>query len=406
MSLVLASTIVIPGQALAATSSTAEKKTQQSKINGEISKLKDELSEVSGDYAEILGQLDTINNRKAGVEAQVADLEGKMADAQSDLDAATARLAKVQAQLDTAQAKLKTAQDQLADSDKRMTDQALDAYMGVQKNTNMAEFVLRSDDIRDASAASEYMSQVVQDRASIVEQNRELQGQADDAKISVQKIYDQAQADRETVVKRQNELSLQKGQLDGLYAQVQSEADAQAALLAQVEVKRVDIQSQMDSLQAQSDSIAMLLRALSNPGVNSAPTPTGKGVLQLPVLGARLSSPFGMRLDPVMNRYQLHAGQDLAVPTGTQIRAAADGVVVSVLPTSSSGGYGNYTCISHGNGLATCYAHQSQFLVTKGQTVKRGQVIGLSGSTGFSTGPHLHFEVRVNGTPVNPLGYL
>jgi murein DD-endopeptidase MepM/ murein hydrolase activator NlpD len=99
----------------------------------------------------------------------------------------------------------------------------------------------------------------------------------------------------------------------------------------------------------------------------------------------------------------MHNGIDFGASAGTPIRAAADGVVVSAGPL---GGYGNATVIDHGNGLATMYAHQSQIIVSAGQHVSRGQVIGYVGSTGFSTGPHLHFEVRVQGTPVDPMQYL
>ena len=108
-------------------------------------------------------------------------------------------------------------------------------------------------------------------------------------------------------------------------------------------------------------------------------------------------SPFGYRWG------RLHAGIDIAVPYGTPIHAAASG---SVVLAGWVGGYGNYTCIDHGGGLATCYAHQSSFAVGAGATVSQGDLIGYVGCTGHCFGPHLHFEVRVNGVPVDPLGYL
>ena len=100
---------------------------------------------------------------------------------------------------------------------------------------------------------------------------------------------------------------------------------------------------------------------------------------------------------------RLHAGVDIAVPTGTPIRAAASGTVAIA---GWIGGYGNYTCIQHGGGIATCYGHQSSIGVSVGQHVSQGQVIGAVGCTGHCFGPHVHFEVRVNGTPVDPMGYL
>jgi murein DD-endopeptidase MepM/ murein hydrolase activator NlpD len=101
-----------------------------------------------------------------------------------------------------------------------------------------------------------------------------------------------------------------------------------------------------------------------------------------------------------------HPGIDIGVPSGTPIRAAAAGTVILEQSEASSGGYGNFTCIDHGGGLSSCYAHQQSFAVSQGAQVSQGQVIGYSDCTGLCFGPHLHFEVRVNGTPVDPMGYL
>jgi murein DD-endopeptidase MepM/ murein hydrolase activator NlpD len=101
-----------------------------------------------------------------------------------------------------------------------------------------------------------------------------------------------------------------------------------------------------------------------------------------------------------------HDGVDLGAKRGTPIRAAAAGTVIFTEPESSSGGYGNYTCIDHGGGLSTCYAHQEAFAVSAGQHVSQGQVIGYSDCTGYCFGPHLHFEVRINGEVTDPMAYL
>lgn len=116
-----------------------------------------------------------------------------------------------------------------------------------------------------------------------------------------------------------------------------------------------------------------------------------------------VTSPFGGRTDPVKGTNEYHTGVDFGVPLGTEIKAAADGVVVQA---GTNGGYGNSISIDHGGGMETLYGHLSKVLVSVGQKVKQGDIIGLSGSTGKSTGPHLHFEVRKNGQPVNPMTYL
>lgn len=392
--------------ATAAPSVWAASSAQKQQVDKQISKLKSELTEASSDEADLLGKMDDLNNRKADLDAQVADLQAQMDEAQHQLDAATARLAAVQQQVDAAQARLASAQAALALSAQRMRDEAVNAYMGSSVNTDLTNFVLHANDMREVSAASEYLSQVVRDKRQIVEEHRELEGQANDARVAVEAARKQAEADRNVIAQRTQDLAGQKAQLVGVHEQLDAQAADQAALLAEVETKKAGIQSQVDALQQESDNIANLLRQASPPTPGAPPPPAGKGILASPSPGAPLTSPFGMRVNPVTGKYVLHAGQDFGVKVGTPLHAASDGTVVNITPASSSGGYGNYTCISHGNGLATCYAHQSQFLVTAGQRVSRGQVIGLSGNTGNSTGPHLHFEVRVNGTPVDPIGYL
>lgn len=407
---VLPVAIVVVAGVSTAPSVFAATAADQQKVNKQLSQLKSQMSEVSGDEADLLGKLDDLNNRKADLDAQVQDLQAKMDAAQKDLDAANARLADVQNRVNAAQQKLNDAQAALAKSTQLMRDQAVSAYMGSEVNTDLTSFVLHANDMREVTAANEYLSQVVKDKRQIVEEHKELEGQATDARRALDGILAQAQSDRDTVQQRTQELAGQKQQLDAAHAALDQQAADQAALLGEIENKKASIQQQMDSLQAQSDSIAAQLRAVNPPaGGGGSSTPSvgqGNGKLGNPVPGAPRTSPFGMRLDPVTGKYQLHAGQDFGVKVGTPVLAAADGTVVITQSAASSGGYGNYTCVSHGNGLSTCYAHQSQFLVSQGQKVKKGQVIGLSGNTGFSTGPHLHFEVRINGNPVDPVGYL
>jgi murein DD-endopeptidase MepM/ murein hydrolase activator NlpD len=146
-------------------------------------------------------------------------------------------------------------------------------------------------------------------------------------------------------------------------------------------------------LEAQEREQAKVERVILN---SNAPIRPGSGRFIWPITGS-LTSPFGPRSG------RLHAGIDIAAPTGTAIRAADTGQVVIA---GWQGGYGNYTCIRHTRTLSTCYAHQSRLLVQPGQTVFQGNVIGAVGSTGNSTGPHLHFEVRINGQPVDPMAYL
>ena len=121
-----------------------------------------------------------------------------------------------------------------------------------------------------------------------------------------------------------------------------------------------------------------------------------------PVAG-RFVSGFGTRFHPILGYKRMHSGIDIAAPSGTLVKAADGGEIIQA---GYDGGYGNSVIIYHGGGFATWYAHLSRILVSVGQTVGRGEVIGLVGATGLATGPHLHFEVRINGAAQNPLGYL
>jgi murein DD-endopeptidase MepM/ murein hydrolase activator NlpD len=131
-------------------------------------------------------------------------------------------------------------------------------------------------------------------------------------------------------------------------------------------------------------------------GGDAGPIRRGSGDFIYPINGM-FTSPFGMRWG------RLHAGVDLAAPTGRPIRAAASGRVILAAVT---GGYGLYTCIAHNSSISTCYAHQSRFRARQGDSVRQGDVIGYVGNTGHSFGAHLHFEVRINGRPVDPMDYL
>ena len=170
-----------------------------------------------------------------------------------------------------------------------------------------------------------------------------------------------------------------------------------AVASGQSELTRRETESQV--LQQQLSTVPMTL---------TVPTPTGwtGGKLLRPVPGP-MSSPFGNRLDPYYHVWQLHPGMDLAATLGSPIAAAAAGRVTQA---GWLGGYGNYTCVEHGQvggqRLSTCYGHQSRLAVAVGQQVAAGQVIGFVGSTGASTGPHLHFEVRLDGRPVDPAPWL
>jgi murein DD-endopeptidase MepM/ murein hydrolase activator NlpD len=218
-----------------------------------------------------------------------------------------------------------------------------------------------------------------------------------------------------------NEANQAKAVVDQLVAQ-------RAAIVAKADSERDAVKAQYEALRAEQARIAAEAAAAAaaerarekqkqkqNPGGSTGsggstggsggsgtPGGTPTGSLSWPMPGRKAGGRTGPRIHPVYGYRSCHTGDDIGAPSGTPIKAAADGVVISI---ASGGPYGNHTLISHGGGLATMYAHQSRFGVTQGQQVSRGQTIGYVGSTGYSTGPHLHFEVHVNGIPWEPMGW-
>lgn len=213
--------------------------------------------------------------------------------------------------------------------------------------------------------------------------------------------------------------SAQVQELRRLRAELETEAelrhrDAQAALAARQALLSsssealagaVERERQEAERVALRKSLAEAARAAAAQLQADTYAPTG--LLSLPIAGASISSQYGYRIHPILGYRKLHAGTDFAAPCGTPITASADGTVVTA---GWDGGFGNLVVIVHGNvgggSLATAYAHQSLLAVSAGQQVSRGQVIGYIGTTGTSTGCHLHLETRVAGTPVNPMRYL
>ncbi len=216
-------------------------------------------------------------------------------------------------------------------------------------------------------------------------------------------------AAKEDLAEKKTELAGTREQLDAAQAAlVQSRADADAMLTSlandREKLRAAELQAEAE-VAALSDQIAKKEQELTEAKKKEQPQPTEKGFL-FPVATsgfACVTDPYGYRTNPITGNYQLHNGIDLAANRGTPIYAAKTGTV----STAASGyGWGNYVVINHGDGYSTLYAHQDYYIVSEGDTVTQGQVIGYVGSTGNSTGPHLHFTIYYNGSTVNPAGYI
>jgi murein DD-endopeptidase MepM/ murein hydrolase activator NlpD len=208
----------------------------------------------------------------------------------------------------------------------------------------------------------------------------------------MQATVNQVRAARDAIAQRKQELEATRSKLESRKAELAIARRKQHATLEQVRQQEEHLEGDLSAI---SEKIAEQL-AQSSGYLPAGPIQGGSGRFIWPINGT-VTSGFGPRWG------SFHEGVDISAPTGTPIRAA-DGGTVRI--AGYTGGYGNYTCIDHGGGLSTCYGHQSSIAVSVGQSVAQAQVIGAVGSTGHSTGPHLHFEVRVNGQAVDPLGYL
>jgi murein DD-endopeptidase MepM/ murein hydrolase activator NlpD len=184
------------------------------------------------------------------------------------------------------------------------------------------------------------------------------------------------------------------------HSKVSAKVSTTKVELSKIQMDRAKLKRALDEMEATSRRLEAKIRRSQQSNHGKI---LGTGQLCWPVSGRRITSPFGWRVHPILKKTKFHSGIDIAVPSGTPVKAADGGIV---LVSGWQGGYGNFVAIDHGKGISTCYGHNSRLLVRVGQRVEKGQQISISGNTGLSTGPHLHFEVRVNGNPVNPLGYL
>ena len=213
-------------------------------------------------------------------------------------------------------------------------------------------------------------------------------------------------ADRETLRKAKEQLESDRAKIVELRKlaaakreQVASRRQERRGVLNAATYERETAERAYRELIETSRQIEQLIKRIQSGEKNIGGS---TGTMTWPAEG-EITSPFGWRVHPIFGTQRLHTGIDIGADYGDAIRAADGGVVIHA---DWMGGYGNAVIIDHGNGISTLYAHNSQLLVDEGQTVAKGQTVARCGSTGYSTGPHLHFEVRQNGSPVNPLNYL
>jgi murein DD-endopeptidase MepM/ murein hydrolase activator NlpD len=376
--------------------------------SGELSK---KLGDVRSELDDIRANLEKAKNAREAAQGDVAALDKSVEAAEDVLDEAAAaheaaaeKLAALQDELDQVTVGLAQKQYELAETefDLQERQEVYNARLvNVYKSGGSVAYlavVLQSASFGEMVGRFDLLS-------SVVEQDNTILGQVKTLKARVEEQKSVLEAERVRVAALEQEQAAVTEELRAAAEERQAALDeleaaraAKAKVLAAAEREVAAWNAQEDELLAESERIAELLRQAKT----AETTKAGKGVLAWPAVGA-VTSGFGYRIHPIFNVRKMHTGIDIDADMGDSIKAAAAGTVVSA---GWQGGYGKCIVISHGGGLATLYGHGSELLVSAGDTVKRGEVIGKVGSTGYSTGPHLHFEVRVNGAPVDPLGYL
>jgi murein DD-endopeptidase MepM/ murein hydrolase activator NlpD len=334
---------------------------------------------------------------------EISALEGQVTALRTEEAAAEEELAAKQAELDQAEAELQEALDRLETLRERLKRALINlrqrlVALYTHGSTDMAEIVLASEDYGDMVARTQYFDAIRESDEALAERVRTLRDEAKELVKVRREAKLTIEAARDAIAAKEQRLEITRSTLESRENALHSARAEQKSTLESVRGERHNHEEIAEDLRAEiQQEIAEATGGLPLPA-GPLPTPSAAGFIW-PTEGT-FTSPFGWRWG------RMHEGIDIAAAEGTPIRAAADGTVILMQSEYESGGYGNYSCLDHGGGLSTCYAHQSSFATSSGASVNQGDLIGYVGNTGHSFGAHLHFEVRVNGAAVDPMGYL
>jgi murein DD-endopeptidase MepM/ murein hydrolase activator NlpD len=365
-------------------------------LTSKIDQKKAQIDQVKGRERVLTTTISGYTQRINRLQDDITVLQGRATRIQVDLDAKRAELARIQEQLRQEKIRLARLRARLAEARIALARRLVDLYKA--DKPDVITVVLESDGFADLLERTEFMKRVSDQDSRIIDRVRTARADAKKTAKRLAVLEKRQTKVANAIQARRDAVARVKGQLvdrRDAFARVRS---AKSTALASTRDSRQHLEGDLAILERESAKIQARLAAAQNGTgpVAAGPIKPGSGGLIWPVNGP-VVSPFGMRWG------RLHAGVDIAVPSGTPVHAAKSG---RVLIAGWVSGYGNYTCIGHGGGLSTCYGHQTSIGVSVGQSVSQGQVIGYSGCTGHCFGPHVHFETRINGAPVNPMGYL
>ncbi len=369
-------------------------------IHGKKAKIDAQLADTQAKLAAAKSQEGKLNAQIASVSAQIGALEGsvrnvsaRLAVLERDLALHEARLKKLSALFNLETRRVMFLHRQYDAALSRLNRRVVAIYES--DDPSALDVILSSKSFTDAVQQLDYLGAIGNQDKAIARAVAQARDRARAARDRTRSLRNRVSAEANMVAYRTYAARNVKARLLGTQQGLAGARASKQQALAAVKNTEDQFIAEANALQASSAAIEAQIRAAHGTSDGTPTSPSAAGLIW-PAAGP-VTSPFGMRWG------RMHDGIDIGAPMGAPIHAAASGTVIYAGWMS---GYGNLTVIDHGGGIATAYGHQSKLEVAVGDQVTQGQEIGLVGSTGHSTGPHLHFEVRVNGAPVDPMGYL
>ena len=383
LAVVLAVSVCVMAPGSYAEEAEAEVKTSANPFDSgtSIGDLRNDLSSVRKDLEAAKGEYDSAEKEFKALESQISILNQLIAEAEEEIAILTAQIEEAEARLAELTEQVLALEQEIFDQNSSLNQRLRIMYMTDEQS--MISVIFGSENFVDMMSNLEMVRKIHEsDKAFLAELEKKL----DD----LEKKKAEAESIEKALKEKYAELQAYKDQLDEDRAEL-------AAAQWRVKEIRDKAAAEIERLEQESKRIEQeLLNMTSKWG------DYGGGAMAWPVLGP-VTSEFGNRYHPITGRYTMHNGIDIGASSGTPVHAAADGIVY--FAGWNNGGYGNLIMIDNGSGIVTMYAHLSGFASGANQVVYRGDIIGYVGSTGNSTGPHLHFEVRVSGSPQNPRGW-
>jgi murein DD-endopeptidase MepM/ murein hydrolase activator NlpD len=359
--------------------------------------LKAAIGEASQAEIALLTEVQDVKARRSVLEARARELDAKVADATARQREAEADVARIDAELVPLLQEVARLEGEIAASRDDFDNAAAALYRNASGGDILPVFSYTDGDTTSVVEGDRYLRQVSKDAQADADRLDELKDDVEAAKEALDEQRRLADAARAAVEAERADVERLRAEAEPARAAAETEEAHEAQLLDEAQARKAEFEAELASLQAEQAALAQTVSRGSGGGGGGS----GNGRFIWPCNGPMVSG-FGYRTHPISGTQRMHNGVDVGCGYGAPIVAAGSGVVVEA---GWRGGYGNAVVVDHGDGLATLYAHQSSLAVSPGQSVATGEVVGYVGSTGYSTGPHLHWEVWVNGSPVNPMGY-